>query len=151
MFRAEKRKEIQRYMLTGPQSLAPSPTATTITINPPLPPQAHIPASAPALPPSLVPAPLLAGSTLPLPPLPPPPPPPLMAVAPAPTPVAVPVPAVPPDVQAMINSRMTQLLDQQVRETVQAGYFPARSVKLLCHRWNHAWHVTHHVVLNSAL
>lgn len=134
VFSAEKRKEIQRHMLN---SNPPSTSSTVIAVPPPLPvatpqpqpqpqpqsqPQSQppLPAPIPATtviypPPTLAPvaAPVPAAAA-PLPPPPPPPPPqpqpqPMATVAPTVAPAVV-----TPDIQAMINSRMKQLLDQQV-------------------------------------
>ncbi|CAM9853530.1 unnamed protein product, partial [Hapterophycus canaliculatus] len=134
IFSAEKRKEIQRYMLnskpdatsssspssSSSSSSLPPPPATTVSTSaamvvhppPPLPGALPLPVAAPyppqpqqqqqpqpqqvALAPVAAPAPL-------------PPPPPLLSTP------AVAAPAA-PDIPAMINARMKQLLDQQLLE-----------------------------------
>eukprot|EP00752_Nemacystus_decipiens_P001905 g1835.t1 len=135
IFSADKRKEIQRHILNTQTTASSSPSSSNAAASTSAPPIATstsaTSASAPAV--TTVPPPLPGA---PPPPVPPPPvicttvpyPPPAVAqapvaapavAAPLPPPPLPPVPAAaapvaPPDIQAMINSRMKQLLDEQL-------------------------------------
>ncbi|CAM9712763.1 unnamed protein product [Ectocarpus fasciculatus] len=135
IFSADKRKEIQRYMLNAKPAAAsisssspsPPPVTTTAstsaavtvtTVPPPLPTVApYQPPQQPQAPPA---APVAAAAAPLPPPLPPLPPASAVATAvaaPVAASVAAPVAApVAPDIQAMVDSRMKQLLDQQLLE-----------------------------------